>query len=139
MPMLVRLVKQGGHYVPERFVRAADFVNGLDEANNPEWKTVAYDETSGEIVVPNGSAGVAGNPNDRAGERRRNRVGQCGGMGEGEGMSDRPTRGTGPEVPSDAHRSELPTEKPGRKRPASAKHTKSARGKAEKISAHAAD
>ena len=31
-----------------------DFVKGLGEANNPEWKTVAYDETSGEIVVPQG-------------------------------------------------------------------------------------
>ena len=52
--MLVRLVKQGDTYVPERFLRASDFVKGLGEANNPEWKTVAYDETSGEIVVPQG-------------------------------------------------------------------------------------
>ena len=29
----------------------------MDETNNPEWKTVAYDETSGEIVVPKGSVG----------------------------------------------------------------------------------
>ena len=29
----------------------------LGEANNPEWKTVAFDETSGEIVVPQGSIG----------------------------------------------------------------------------------
>ena len=29
MPMLVRLVKQGEHYVPERFLRASDFVQGL--------------------------------------------------------------------------------------------------------------
>ena len=29
MPMLVRLVKQGAHYVPERFLRASDFVQGL--------------------------------------------------------------------------------------------------------------
>ena len=48
---------QGDGYVPERFVRASDFVKGMDEANNPEWKTVAYDETTGEIVVPNGSVG----------------------------------------------------------------------------------
>ena len=29
MPMLVRLVKQGEHYVPERFLRASDFVTGI--------------------------------------------------------------------------------------------------------------
>ena len=57
MPMLVRLVKQGEHYVPDRFVRASDFVQGLNEANNPEWKTVAYDEVTGEVVVPRGSVG----------------------------------------------------------------------------------
>ncbi|MCL2887590.1 MAG: molybdopterin-dependent oxidoreductase, partial [Betaproteobacteria bacterium] len=57
MPLLVRLVKQGDNYVPERFLRASDFVAGLGEANNPEWKTLAYDETSGEIVVPKGSVG----------------------------------------------------------------------------------
>jgi nitrate reductase alpha subunit len=57
MPMLVRLVKQGDYYVPERFVRASDFIKEMGEANNPEWKTVAYDETTGEIVVPKGSVG----------------------------------------------------------------------------------
>ena len=57
MPMLVRLVKQGASYVPERFLRAADFDASLDEKNNPDWKTVAYDETSGKIVVPKGSVG----------------------------------------------------------------------------------
>src|SRR3546814_15589991 len=29
----------------------------LGETNNPEWKTVALDETSGEVVAPSGSAG----------------------------------------------------------------------------------
>jgi len=57
MPMLVRLVKRGDAYVPERFVRASDFNDSLDEANNPEWKTVAIDETSGDIVSPLGSIG----------------------------------------------------------------------------------
>ena len=57
MPFLVRLVKSEGRLVPERFVRASDFATSLDEANNPEWKTVAYDEATGEIVVPNGSVG----------------------------------------------------------------------------------
>ena len=31
--------------VPDRLLRASDFANGLGEANNPEWKTVAFDET----------------------------------------------------------------------------------------------
>ncbi len=57
MPMLVRLVKQGAHYVPERFVRASDFLKSCGEANNPEWKTVAYDEAANTIVVPKGSVG----------------------------------------------------------------------------------
>ncbi|MCZ8259933.1 MAG: nitrate reductase subunit alpha [Beijerinckiaceae bacterium] len=57
MPMLVRLVKQDGRLVPERFLRASDFDKSLGEANNPEWKTVAYDEGSGKIVVPNGTIG----------------------------------------------------------------------------------
>ncbi len=57
MPMLVRLVKQDGHLVPERFLRASDFDKALGESNNPEWKTVAYDEVSGNIVVPGGSVG----------------------------------------------------------------------------------
>ena len=43
--------------MPERFLRASDFASILGETNNPEWKTVAYDETTGEIVVPNGSVG----------------------------------------------------------------------------------
>ncbi len=57
MPMLVRLVKQGEHLVPERMLRASDFEGGLEETNNPEWKTVAIDKTSGKVVVPNGSVG----------------------------------------------------------------------------------
>jgi len=57
MPMLVRLVRQDGRLVPERFLRASDFAKGLGEANNPEWKTVAFDEVSGKVVVPNGTVG----------------------------------------------------------------------------------
>ena len=48
MPMLVRLVKQGDRLVPDRLLRASDFEGALGEANNPDWKTVAFDETSGE-------------------------------------------------------------------------------------------
>ena len=57
MPMLVRLVKQGDRLVPDRLLRASDFAGDLGETNNPEWKTVAFDETSESIVVPHGSVG----------------------------------------------------------------------------------
>lgn len=57
MPMLVQLEPKGDSFVPGRQLRASDFDGGLGQANNPEWKTVAYDEVSGKIVVPNGSIG----------------------------------------------------------------------------------
>ncbi|NWG92316.1 MAG: nitrate reductase subunit alpha [Parvularculaceae bacterium] len=57
MPMLVRLVRKNGRLVPDRILRASDFVGGLNEANNPEWKTVAIDGKTGEIVCPRGSIG----------------------------------------------------------------------------------
>jgi nitrate reductase alpha subunit len=57
MPLLVRLVKQGDRYVPDRLVRAADFTDGLGQANNPDWKTVGIDEATGKPVVPTGSIG----------------------------------------------------------------------------------
>jgi nitrate reductase alpha subunit len=57
MPFLVRLVRKGGHYVPERLLRASDLPDGLGQKNNPEWKTVAVDEATGALVVPNGSIG----------------------------------------------------------------------------------
>ena len=57
MPMLVRLVRKDGRWVPDRLLRASDFADNLGESNNPEWKTVAYDATTNEIVVPRGSVG----------------------------------------------------------------------------------
>ena len=57
MPMLVRLVKRDGRYVPERFLRASDFPDALGQANNPEWKVVGLDEASGDVALPNGSVG----------------------------------------------------------------------------------
>ncbi len=57
MPMLVRLERQNGRLVPGRMLRASDFVENQGQANNPDWKTVAYDEESGRIVVPKGSIG----------------------------------------------------------------------------------
>jgi nitrate reductase alpha subunit len=56
-PLLVRLKRVGDRLVPERFVRTSDFADGLGEKNNPDWKTVAYDETTGQIVCPLGSIG----------------------------------------------------------------------------------
>ncbi len=57
LPLLVLLKKQGDRYVADRYVRASDFDDRLGQSNNPEWKTVAVDEGSGEIVLPNGSIG----------------------------------------------------------------------------------
>jgi nitrate reductase alpha subunit len=56
-PMLVKLDEKNGRFVPGRFLRAADLDGKLGEGNNPEWKTVALDETSGGLVAPNGSVG----------------------------------------------------------------------------------
>ena len=57
MPFLVRLVEQDGRLVAERMLRASDLPGGLGETNNPEWKTVAFDETMGDLVAPAGSIG----------------------------------------------------------------------------------
>ncbi len=38
MPMLVKLVRQDGRLVPDRFLRASDFDASLGESNNPEWE-----------------------------------------------------------------------------------------------------
>ena len=57
MPMLVRLDEKDGSLVPGRMLRAEDFDGQLGETNNPDWKTVAYDEASESIVAPNGSIG----------------------------------------------------------------------------------
>jgi nitrate reductase alpha subunit len=55
MPMLVRLVKRDGRYVPERLLRASDIQSA--ETNNPEWKTVCVDDATGQLAVPHGSIG----------------------------------------------------------------------------------
>lgn len=56
-PLLVTLTDRDGHLVPDRMLRAADLEDGLGEANNPDWKAVGIDETTGELVAPRGSAG----------------------------------------------------------------------------------
>ncbi|WP_340108714.1 nitrate reductase subunit alpha [Pikeienuella sp. HZG-20] len=57
MPMLVRLEEKDGRLIPGRMLRAADFDGALGQTNNPDWKTVAWDDETGEVVVPNGSIG----------------------------------------------------------------------------------
>ena len=57
MPMLVKIDEKDGKLVPGRFLRADDFDDKMGEANNPEWKTIAYDAASGSYVAPNGSVG----------------------------------------------------------------------------------
>ncbi|MGQ3671515.1 nitrate reductase subunit alpha [Xanthobacter sp. TB0136] len=56
MPYLVRLEERDGAWLPERMLRASDLPGALGETNNPEWKTVAFDE-SGDLVAPIGSIG----------------------------------------------------------------------------------
>ena len=58
MPMLVLLEpREGGFYAAGRQLRASDLVDGLGQKNNPEWKTVAVDQTTGDLVAPQGAIG----------------------------------------------------------------------------------
>ena len=76
LPMLVmlkehRLESGEAVMVPYRYVRASDCEGQLDQANNPEWKTVALSE-SGEVVVPHGAIGFRWGPDGRADAGRWN-------------------------------------------------------------------
>ncbi|MDP2282394.1 MAG: molybdopterin-dependent oxidoreductase, partial [Methylotenera sp.] len=57
LPMQVMLRKQGDAYVSDRFLRASDFDGALGETNNPDWKTIVFDEKTKAFVAPNGSIG----------------------------------------------------------------------------------
>lgn len=58
MPMLVELeAREDGSYAPGKQLRASDFDANLGQDNNPEWKTLAWDETTDRLVVPRGSIG----------------------------------------------------------------------------------
>ncbi len=57
LPMLVRLVKKDGRLQPDRLLRASDFDGALNEDNNPDWKTIAFDVNAGRVVCPRGSIG----------------------------------------------------------------------------------
>ncbi len=70
MPMLVLLKEHRQPdgttiMVPDRYVRASDFNGKLGQANNPEWKTVAFDD-SGKVVLPTGAIGFRWGPDGRA-------------------------------------------------------------------------
>lgn len=56
-PMLVLLEEKGEGYQPTRFLRASDLADNLGQGNNPEWKTIALDSKSGQLVSPLGSIG----------------------------------------------------------------------------------
>ena len=77
MPLLVRLEQRAdGRLVPERFLRASD-LGGLGEANNPEWKTLAYDEATGTVTVPNGSVGFRWGEKGKWNIEQKNSAGQA--------------------------------------------------------------
>ncbi|MBT9597902.1 MAG: nitrate reductase subunit alpha, partial [Vitreoscilla sp.] len=70
LPMLVMMKEQvlpDGRtvMVPDRYLRASDFNGKLGAANNPDWKTVAFD-TEGTMVLPHGSIGFRWGPEGRA-------------------------------------------------------------------------
>jgi nitrate reductase / nitrite oxidoreductase, alpha subunit len=57
LPGLVLLDAQDGFHVPGRFVRASDLGDNFGQTNNPDWKTLVFDETTGALAVPTGSIG----------------------------------------------------------------------------------
>src|SRR6516162_7251907 len=56
MPMLVRLRRDGDRYVPDRYVRQSD-LPAISKPDRADWKTVAIDEETGKMAVPQGSIG----------------------------------------------------------------------------------
>ncbi|HKS84757.1 MAG TPA: nitrate reductase subunit alpha, partial [Pseudolabrys sp.] len=70
LPMLVRLVRRGEQWVPDRYVRASDLPATSGRTSNPEWKPAAFDEISGEVVSPQGSIGYRW-PTEGSGEAGR--------------------------------------------------------------------
>lgn len=65
LPTLVRLDRRNGRWVAGRYLRASDLnKESARKIHNPEWKTLAFDETTGRVVLPHGSIGFrwGGNP-----------------------------------------------------------------------------
>ena len=76
LPMLVLMKEQqladgSSTLAPDRYLRASDFNGKLGQANNPEWKTLAFDD-AGKVVLPNGSVGFRWGPEGRADAGRWN-------------------------------------------------------------------
>jgi nitrate reductase alpha subunit len=57
MPLLVRLEQSAHGLTAGRFLRASDLAANAGQEKNPDWKMIAVDATSGDLVVPNGSVG----------------------------------------------------------------------------------
>ncbi|MCG3144351.1 MAG: Respiratory nitrate reductase 1 alpha chain [Gammaproteobacteria bacterium] len=57
LPFLVRLEETAHGLAAGRFLRAADFDDACGQEKHADWKTVAFDEISGGMVVPQGSIG----------------------------------------------------------------------------------
>ncbi|MCB1687499.1 MAG: nitrate reductase subunit alpha [Halioglobus sp.] len=57
MPMLVLLENYESGVRPARFLRASDLASDVAEQSNADWKTIALDENSGDLVSPQGSVG----------------------------------------------------------------------------------
>ncbi|SMO60749.1 nitrate reductase subunit alpha [Melghirimyces algeriensis] len=53
-PFLITLKPDGNGFVADRFLRASDLDKKMD---HPEWKTVAVDEKTDDLVTPHGSMG----------------------------------------------------------------------------------
>ncbi|MFX1671243.1 nitrate reductase subunit alpha [Paraburkholderia sp. A2WS-5] len=70
MPLLVTLAERDGVVVPDQFLRASQLAGNLDEANNPQWKTLAIDAATGDIVAPNGSIGFRWGEGDHDGGKK---------------------------------------------------------------------
>ncbi|WP_086827224.1 nitrate reductase subunit alpha [Allokutzneria sp. NRRL B-24872] len=54
LPFLISLERKDGSFVPGKFLTAADLG---DDSEKAEWKTVLFNEATGEPFVPNGSVG----------------------------------------------------------------------------------
>ena len=55
--MLVMLEQQDDKLTQGAFLRAADLVDNLGQENNPDWKTIAINAQTQELISPNGSIG----------------------------------------------------------------------------------
>lgn len=57
LPFLVKLEKTGDAYQAGALLRASDFEDRLGAGQNAEWHPVLIDESTGKLVVPNGTIG----------------------------------------------------------------------------------